>query len=327
MDGLERAKTAMRALGKYVPIDLVQELYAANREPALGGEPRDLSLLFTDIRGFTTIAEGIAPDVLAPALGRYLEAMIAGVHSTGGTIDKFTGDGLMAFWNAPSMAPDHARRACEAVLACLETTDALFASEAWAGLPPLFTRFGLHVDEVLVGHFGAPDRLSYTAMGDGVNLASRLEGLGKQYGVATLASEAIVARTEGAFVFRRVDLVAVKGKTKGVAVYELLGRAGVSPGRSWSSRGPTSGRSRRTSRASSFGRASSWPRSSQTARAPRSTRAAPISTSTPQRPTGTGSSWRRRSDYVFAAASRRDSGPSRAALPGPTAARTPSKHR
>jgi adenylate cyclase len=226
MDGLERAKTAMRALGKYVPVDLVRELYAANREPALGGELREMSILFTDIRGFTTVAEGVAPDVLAPALGRYLEAMIAGVHGTGGTIDKLIGDGVMAFWNAPARHADHAKRACSAVLACLEAIEKLFASPAWAGLPPFFTRFGLHADTVLVGHFGAPDRLSYTLMGDGVNLASRLEALGKQYGVATLVSEAIVGRVQGEFVFRYVDRVAVKGKTKGVKVYELLGRSG-----------------------------------------------------------------------------------------------------
>jgi adenylate cyclase len=226
MDGLERAKTAMRALGKYVPVDLVRELYAANREPTLGGEVREMSILFTDIRGFTTLAEGLTPEALAPALGRYLEAMIAGVHATGGTIDKLTGDGVMAFWNAPSLLPDHARRACTSILACLEATDKLFASEAWVGLPPFFTRFGLHADTVLVGHFGAPDRLSYTLMGDGVNLASRLEALGKQYGVATLVSQAIVERVEGEFVFRLVDRVAVKGKTKGVRVYELLGRVG-----------------------------------------------------------------------------------------------------
>ena len=227
MDGVERAKTAMRALGKYVPIDLVRELYASNREPTLGGTSRELSMLFTDIRGFTTLAEGMPPEVLAPALGRYLAAMTEGIHSTGGTVDKFIGDGVMAFWNAPTLTFDHARRACEAVLACLEATEKLFASPEWLRtLPPLFTRFGLHVDTVLVGHFGAPERLSYTAMGDGVNLASRLEALGKQYGVATLASEAIVERAGEAFVFRLVDRVAVKGKTKGVRVYELLGRAG-----------------------------------------------------------------------------------------------------
>src|SRR5215472_1511829 len=118
--------------------------------------------------------------------------MIAGVRSTEGTIDKFIGDSVMAFWNAPTERGDHTERACSAVLACLRHTGELYASAPWKGLPPLFTRFGLHRATVMVGHFGAPERLSYTALGDGVNLASRLEGLCKQYGVYVLASETIV---------------------------------------------------------------------------------------------------------------------------------------
>ncbi len=223
MDGVERAKTSMRALGKYVPMDLVRELYESNREPQLGGELIEISLMFSDIEGFTTLSERLTPDALAQALGRYLEAMTAGVRSTHGTVDKFIGDSVMAFWNAPSHVPDHASRAAHAVLACLRATRELYASEAWRGLPPLFTRFGLHTARVMVGHFGAPERLSYTALGDGVNLASRLEGLGKQYGLAVLASEAFVTAAGDAFAFRLIDRVAVKGKEEAVRVYELLG--------------------------------------------------------------------------------------------------------
>ncbi len=223
MDGVERAKTSMRALGKYVPVDLVRQLYESNREPQLGGELLEVSLMFSDIEGFTSLSERLAPDALARALGRYLEAMTAGVRSTEGTVDKFIGDSVMAFWNAPTPVPDHARRAAYAVLACLRGTRELFASEAWEGLPPLFTRFGLHTARVMVGHFGAPERLSYTALGDGVNLASRLEGLCKQYGVAVLASDAFVAAAGDELAFRLVDKVAVKGKQEAVRVYELLG--------------------------------------------------------------------------------------------------------
>src|SRR5207244_2984795 len=129
-------------------------------------------------------------------------------------VDKFVGDAVMALWNAPSERPDHAAMACEAVLRCKEVTQTLYASSAWSGLPPLRTRFGLHLDRVLVGHFGAPERLSYTAMGDGVNLAARLESLCKQYGVTVLVSDAVVERVRGKFVFRLVDRVAVKGKTQ-----------------------------------------------------------------------------------------------------------------
>jgi adenylate cyclase len=223
MVGVERAKTSMRALGKYVPIDLVRQLYESNREPELGGALVEISIMFTDIEGFTTLAERLAPDVLARALGGYLEAMTHAVVSTGGTVDKFIGDAVMAFWNAPTPLPDHARRACHAVLACMQAARTLYSSEAWAGLPPLFTRFGLHAARVMVGHFGAPERLSYTALGDGVNLAARLEPLCKQYGVAVLASEAIVGQAGGDLAFRLIDRVAVKGRTQGVKVYELLG--------------------------------------------------------------------------------------------------------
>jgi adenylate cyclase len=109
------------------------------------------------------------------------------------------------------------------VLACSRATRELYASKAWQGLPALFTRFGLHTARVMVGHFGAPERLSYTALGDGVNVASRLEGLCKQYGVAVLASEAFVAAAGDDFAFRLIDKVAVKGKHEAIRVYELLG--------------------------------------------------------------------------------------------------------
>jgi adenylate cyclase len=223
MDGVERAKTSMRALGRYVPVDLVRQLYESNREPQLGGELLEVSLMFSDIEGFTGLSESLTPDALAGALGRYFEAMTAGVRSTQGTVDKFIGDSVMAFWNAPTRLPDHARRACLAALGCLRATNELYASPAWRGLPPLFTRFGLHTARVMVGHFGAPDRLSYTALGDGVNLASRLEGLCKQYGVAVLASEATVTAAGEDLAFRLIDKVVVKGKQAAVRVYELLG--------------------------------------------------------------------------------------------------------
>lgn len=226
VDGLERAKTAMRALGKYVPVDLVRTLYASNREPVPGGELLEISMMFTDIRGFTDLSERMSPDALAQTLGLYLRAMTAGIRDNRGTVDKFIGDAVMAFWNAPSPLPDHSNRACAAVLACIKATADLYASPEWGNIGPLFTRFGLHRDRVMVGHFGSPDRLSYTALGDGVNLASRLEGLCKQYGVAVLASEAIVASVGDGFEFRLVDKVAVKGKSVAVRVYELLGAGG-----------------------------------------------------------------------------------------------------
>lgn len=224
-DSLEQAKTALRALGKYVPIGLVRQLYEARLEPTLGGKTRDVTLMFSDIAGFTTISERMSADELAVALGAYLEAMTQAIHASDGIVDKYIGDGVMAMWNAPVECADHPRRACEAALACREATAKLFASPKWSGLAPWTTRFGIHRAEVDVGHYGAPDRMSYTAMGDGVNLASRLESLNKQYGTGILVSAAVEAEARNAFRFRRIDRVAVKGRREGVAIYELLGRS------------------------------------------------------------------------------------------------------
>jgi adenylate cyclase len=223
-DSLEQAKTALRALGKYVPLDLVRQLYESRAEPTLGGRVQDVSMVFSDIEGFTSMSEGLPLDVLARVLGLYLEAMTRAIHGARGIIDKYTGDGVMALWNAPAPCEHHPALACEGVLACLEATAALFASAAWAGLAPWRTRFGVHRAEVNVGHFGAPDRMSFTVMGDGVNLASRLEGLNKQYGTQILVSADVERDARERFWFRRLDRVAVKGKHQAVEVYELLGR-------------------------------------------------------------------------------------------------------
>ncbi len=225
--GLEQAKTALRALSKYVPVALVRELFKANREPVLGGEARVLTMMFTDIKSFTTYAEQLSPDALAEVLGLYLEAMTRAVHESGGAIDKYIGDAVMALWNAPSLSPGHEVRACRAALDCVAAAEHLYASADWGDRPRFVTRIGLHTGEVMVGHFGAPSRLSYTALGDGVNLAARLEGLNKQYGTTILVSEATRVAANHAFAFRRLDRVAVKGKSQGVLVFELLGDAGT----------------------------------------------------------------------------------------------------
>src|SRR4029077_9225574 len=192
LESLEKAKTAMRAMSKYVPVDLVRRLYRSKTEPTLGGELTELSIMFTDIKDFTTFSEQLAPNELARALGHYLDVMARIIQEeTGGTIDKFIGDAIMTFWNAPEPVKDHAHKACRAALRCREGGRALSQSAEWHNLPAFETRFGLHQDKALVGHFGAPDRMNYTAIGDAVNLASRLEGLNKQYGTTIIASERI----------------------------------------------------------------------------------------------------------------------------------------
>jgi adenylate cyclase len=231
LQGLELAKTAMRALSRYVPVDLVRTLYRTGREPQLGGELLPVTLLFCDIKGFTTLSEQLSPNELAELLGRYLEVMTAAFQRHGGTVDKYIGDAIMTVWNAPTPCVDHPQKACEAALAAVAATEVLYASPEWAGRPALFTRFGLHTDEVLVGHFGAPDRMSYTCLGDGVNLASRLEGLNKPYGTTIMVSDAVRQAVKPDLAFRFLDVVAVSGKGQAVRVHELLGTADLADGR------------------------------------------------------------------------------------------------
>jgi adenylate cyclase len=210
-----------------VPIDLVRRLYREKSEPMLGAELVEVSIMFTDIQDFTTLCENLAPNELADALGHYLEVMIAIIQrESRGTIDKFIGDAIMTFWNAPEPVADHARMACHAALRCREAGTLLTQSPDWGGWPAFGTRFGLHCAPALIGHFGARDRMNYTAMGDAVNLASRLEGLNKQYGTSIIVSEMVVKNCGEDFVFRLLDRVAVKGKSEAIRIYELLGQKG-----------------------------------------------------------------------------------------------------
>jgi adenylate cyclase len=224
LESLEKAKTAMRAMGKYAPVDLVQKLYRDKQEPTLGGELLEISIMFSDIKGFTSVAETLAPNQLAYVLGLYLEELSRIIQrETNGTIDKYIGDAIMTIWNAPEPVPEHPKMACLAALRCCDAAAALSRTPDWRHLPSFQTRFGLHCSTALVGHFGARDRMNYTAIGDAVNLASRLETLNKQYGTSIIASETIFERARQDFDFRLLDIVAVRGKSKPIKVYELLG--------------------------------------------------------------------------------------------------------
>ncbi|MDX2225626.1 MAG: adenylate/guanylate cyclase domain-containing protein [Verrucomicrobiae bacterium] len=230
LESLERAKAAMRSLGKYAPLALVKELYLRQQDPVPGGDPNEVSILFTDIRDFTSYSETLSPQKLAEALGLYLEVMERVIQKQcGGVIDKYIGDAVMALWNVPSPLADHPARACQAMLECRRVCRELFGSPEWArtGAPAFQTRFGLHCGTVLVGHFGSPDRLNYTALGDGVNLAARLESINKVYGTEMIVSESVVERVGQRFEFRLLDCVTVKGKTRPVRIFELLGETGT----------------------------------------------------------------------------------------------------
>jgi adenylate cyclase len=226
---LEKGKTALRAMSKYVPVDLVRRLYHDGQEPTLGAHAAELSVLFTDIKGFTSFAETSTPDQVARLLGLYLQAMATTIQNEKGTIDKYIGDAVMAFWNAPELVAGHEALACRAALRCQSALQALYRSGAWGEAPRFETRFGLHRCTASVGHFGAPDRFNYTAIGDGINLASRLEGLNKYYGTSIIASDAIRSAVGNQFEFRLLDRVAVKGKTEGLTIYELRAEESEGP--------------------------------------------------------------------------------------------------
>ncbi|HYM73715.1 MAG TPA: adenylate/guanylate cyclase domain-containing protein, partial [Stellaceae bacterium] len=225
-EAVDRMKASLRSFSHYVPTDLVRRLVAAGKEAELGGEIRRLTMYFSDIRDFTTMSEGMQPRELVAAMGRYFEMMTAAITRHHGTVDKFMGDGIMAFYNAPGDLPDHARQAC---LGALEAQTALaeLARNAPPGEPLFTTRIGLGLGDVLVGNIGTPTRFQYTLLGDEVNLASRLEGLNKLYGTLIMGNEAIAAEAGDGFEWRRLDRVAVKGRHQGTLVYELLGQRGA----------------------------------------------------------------------------------------------------
>jgi adenylate cyclase len=225
-DAVDRMKASLRSFARYVPTDLVRELLAQGEEARLGGETRQLTIHFSDIESFTGVSERLAPADLVRHLADYLACMSDTIRDHQGTIDKFIGDGIMAFWNAPGAVPDHAAQACRAALRAQEQLAALRTRWEAAGQPEFKARIGLHTGEVIVGNFGTDDRFAYTAIGDSVNLASRLEGLNKAYGTYIMASADVRDQAGPEFEWRRLDRVAVVGRSEGTNVYELLGERG-----------------------------------------------------------------------------------------------------
>ena len=224
-----REKRRVRDLfGRYVSPEYVARLADDFESVRLGGERVPVTLLFSDIRGFTSLSEQLPAETVIEMLNEYLEKMAEVVFRHGGTLDKFIGDAVMAFWGAPVPVEDHARRAVEASLDMLEELDRL--NERWqsTGAPTqLRIGIGINTGEAIVGNIGSLTRkLDYTAIGDTVNLASRLEGLNKEYGTSIIISEATRARlAEGEYDTRPIDSVKVKGKEQAVEIYELRGRA------------------------------------------------------------------------------------------------------
>ncbi len=230
--GLLQMSRGLSSFQKFLPTELVRTLVSQGIEARPGGRQRDLTLMFTDLEGFTQLSETLG-DRIVPILTDYLSRMSRQVHDGGGTIDKFIGDAVMAFWGAPQDDPDHAFNACRTALACQRMMADLVHHTETHGLKPLRMRIGLNTGTVLVGNIGSEERLNYTAIGDPVNLASRLESLNKRYGTGILIGAATQAAAGDRVVCRRVDRVAVYGRQSGDWIYELVALASDGPAPAW----------------------------------------------------------------------------------------------
>ncbi len=219
-----KGRAMVSLFGEYVAPELVAEMAANPESYSMEGESRELTVLFCDVRGFTTISEGLTPNALREYINRYLTAMSEDIRGNRGTLDKYIGDAVMAFWGAPLALPDHARRAVATALQMQRTAHRLNQDFAARGWPPLKIGIGLNTGEMRVGDMGSKIRRAYTVMGDAVNLGSRLEGITKVYGVGIVAGEATrLAAPE--FAWRELDRVRVKGKNEPVPIFEPLGSA------------------------------------------------------------------------------------------------------
>jgi adenylate cyclase len=220
-------RTGLQAFRRYVPAELVRQLIQTGEGATLGGHKKELTVFFSDISGFTTIAEQLGPEELMLHLSEYFDELTRILSEHQGTVDKYIGDGIMAFWGAPLPDADHASRACQAALLCQARLKVLNQKWAEAGKPVFPTRIGISTGETVVGNVGSSERINYTVMGDNVNLASRLEGANRLYATGILVSQTTYEKVAAEFWFRPVDIIAVKGKTAETTVYELMGRKGV----------------------------------------------------------------------------------------------------
>lgn len=216
-------KYIRNTFSKFVSKDVVDELLKNPDNLALGGQKREITIFFSDIRGFTTISEALGPEELVKLLNEYLSIMTEIVIEYKGTIDKYMGDAIMAFWGAPVPLEDHAYYACVAALAQMEELKRLQADWVKRGVPVIDIGIGLNSGAAVVGNMGSSHRMEYTCMGDTINLGSRLEGSNKMYGTNIIISEYTFEMAKDKIIARELDLVKVKGKTHPVRIYELLG--------------------------------------------------------------------------------------------------------
>jgi class 3 adenylate cyclase/ABC-type nitrate/sulfonate/bicarbonate transport system substrate-binding protein len=215
-------RTSLKSFSSFVPLDVVRQLIKSGIPLTSGVEPRFLSVFFSDLEDFSSHSETLAPHDLLVQISTYLEEVSAAISEEGGTVDKFIGDGVMAFWNAPVEQPDHVLRACAGALRAARRMERV--NDAWEaeGRPRIRIRIGLNCANVLVGNIGSSARLSYTALGDGVNVAARLEGINKLFGTTICVSDSIYDLMRAEILVRPLKRVQVKGRKTEFMIYELL---------------------------------------------------------------------------------------------------------
>jgi class 3 adenylate cyclase len=221
-NSIAEMKTGLKAFSKYVPTAVVSQVIASGKAE-VGGERRELSLLMTDVTDFTTISEQLEPERVMIVMSQYFDRVVAPILAAHGTLDKYVGDAIFAYWNAPARQSDHAVLCCKAALTAREASRALAKEWEDVGRWAWHTRFGLHAGETVFGNVGAPDRMDFTVIGSSVNLASRIEGLNKFYGTEILASNRIRELAGDSMIFRRVDVVMPKGALDAFEIFELIG--------------------------------------------------------------------------------------------------------
>jgi class 3 adenylate cyclase/ABC-type nitrate/sulfonate/bicarbonate transport system substrate-binding protein len=215
-------RTSLKSFSSFVPLDVVRQLIKSGIPLTLGVEPRFLTVFFSDLENFSSHSETLAPDDLLVQISTYLEEISAAISEEGGTVDKFIGDGVMAFWNAPVQRADHVLRACAAAVRAARRMERV--NDVWEaeGRPRIQIRIGLNCANVLVGNIGSSTRLSYTALGDGVNVAARLEGINKLFGTIICISDSTYDQAKADILARPIKRVQVKGRKTEFMIYELL---------------------------------------------------------------------------------------------------------
>ncbi len=222
-DSIVAMRLNIRTFAKFIPKELVGKLLKHNQNVKVGGRSQLLTLFFTDIANFTSICESYPADKLSTHLSEYFEEVTSIIFKYNGTIDKYIGDAVMGFWGAPNKDKDQALNACKAALAIQKKLRDLNKQWAAQDKPVFNTRIGIHVGHAIVGNMGSSDRMNYTALGDNVNLAARLEGTNKIYNTNVIISETTLKEVGENCLVRPLDIVSVKGKQQGVAIYELVG--------------------------------------------------------------------------------------------------------